>query len=75
MVLTLLQIVKGEKRFTGKSIAEIHYYLLLIFLSFIHYNLSLFIISNFGHLSLLKRQRMNNFCGDVQPRVWKCAPV
>ena len=31
--------------------------------------------SEFLCLPLLKRQRMNNLCGDVQPRAWMCAPV
>ena len=30
---------------------------------------------NFRHLPLLKRWRMNNLCGVVQPWAWKCAPV
>ena len=33
------------------------------------------VILNFWNLSLLKRRRMNNLCGDVQPRAWRCAPV
>jgi len=28
----------------------------------------------FLHPSLLKRRKMNNLCGDVQPRAWMCAP-
>ena len=36
------------------------------------YNL---LISDFGHLSLLNRRRMNNLCGVVQPRAWMCDPV
>ena len=33
------------------------------------------VILNFGHLSLLKRRRINNLYGDFQPRAWKLAPV
>ena len=47
MVLTLLQIVKGEKRFTGKSIAEIQYYLLSIIYFFIICSLLFIIIYYF----------------------------